>query len=299
MTLYVKLKRYVPIPVKRFVGRFIMSFAPKLSKGTVLIKDGRRFKVIKDRLFLGVVLTKEYEPDLSKIASKLIKEGDVVVDIGANFGWYTTLFAKCVGRSGAVHSFEPFPRTFQILRENVELNGLDASVHLNNVCVGEEAGEVVMACDGASESGLAHVATSETMNTVTVSAVRLDDALDGLLGKIAYLKMDIEGFELFALKGMPELLQSENPPLIQIELNDEALDRASSNRKDIVSLLAGYQYRFFSIDSADTELLAASDALSDSDVFCMPPGQYAERMLHILLQSDSEAQSFRGAPAQN
>ena len=63
---------------------------------------------------------------------------DVVLDIGANFGWFTTLFAQWVGDAGRVHSFEPVPFIGDLTAETVALNGVGRHVDLNHFGLGQE-----------------------------------------------------------------------------------------------------------------------------------------------------------------
>ncbi len=108
-----------------------------------ITKDGRKFIVnpaphsYEKVYFLG-----EYEPDVTEIISKIVKKGDVCLDIGANIGWYATLLQKLVGASGQVYAFEPVPKTFSLLSRNVELNSNSGNVFVNNIALGETEKEV-------------------------------------------------------------------------------------------------------------------------------------------------------------
>ena len=66
-----------------------------------------------------------WEPEVSLAAASAVKQGMTVIDVGAHIGYHTLLFAKCVGPSGHVFSFEPLPENFALLRKNVELNCLN------------------------------------------------------------------------------------------------------------------------------------------------------------------------------
>ena len=68
---------------------------------------------------LGLSINHIYGESDTKIVKKLIKNGDVVLDIGANIGYYTLIFAKLVGNSGKVFAFEPEPENFKILQKNI------------------------------------------------------------------------------------------------------------------------------------------------------------------------------------
>src|SRR5260221_5461286 len=77
----------------------------------VVVKDGRRLQVdlttgMEETVFFHGV----YEKVITAISRELIQEDDTCIDVGANFGWYTTFFSVCVGSRGSVHAFEPVPR---------------------------------------------------------------------------------------------------------------------------------------------------------------------------------------------
>ena len=79
-------------------------------------KDGRKFSVhLNTGMEATVYFLGEYEKAVTEIVTSVLRQGDVCLDIGANFGWYTTLFQKYCGPNGQVHSFEPVPPTFREL----------------------------------------------------------------------------------------------------------------------------------------------------------------------------------------
>src|SRR4030095_16361559 len=82
-------------------------------------KDGRKFAVhLKTGMQATVYFLGEYEKALTEIVTSLLREGDLCLDVGANFGWSSTIFQKYCGQSGQVHAFEPVPPTFCELEEN-------------------------------------------------------------------------------------------------------------------------------------------------------------------------------------
>ena len=78
----------------------------------------------------------QFESDIRDFLPHYLKPGMVIFDVGANIGVYSLLCAKYVGESGAVHAFEPTPKTFTQLSANVALNGF-AGIKLNRLAVGE------------------------------------------------------------------------------------------------------------------------------------------------------------------
>jgi FkbM family methyltransferase len=162
----------LPLSVKRFLGKAVMKNISN-NQSTVASHDGRIFKVIEDRLFLRVVFEKDYEPLLSATAIKIIGKGDNIIDVGANFGWYTTLFCKlsCIGK---VISYEPAPHSYKILDENIALNDMASRIDVRKVGVGKEEGSFFMEPGSVSESGLAHVVTDKAATTIEVPVVTLE-----------------------------------------------------------------------------------------------------------------------------
>src|SRR5687767_11141290 len=107
--------------------------------------DGRRFWVnLTTGMQEMVFFLGEFEQALTDIARLLVNAGDVCLAVGANFGWYTTLFAMETGRTGEVHSFEPVPATYRELRRNYELMGSPDNVFLNNIALGDSSGRVTV-----------------------------------------------------------------------------------------------------------------------------------------------------------
>ena len=79
-------------------------------------KDGRKVLIsTRNASYRYMYFTGEYESAITKIFTQIIKPGDVCLDVGANIGWYTTLFQKLVGPTGKVHAFEPVKPIFDRL----------------------------------------------------------------------------------------------------------------------------------------------------------------------------------------
>ena len=87
-------------------------------------REGIRIKVSPDGMYRDVYLWGDYEPYHTKIYRRIIRPGDTVFDVGANFGWFTALFARWVGVTGRVHAFEPVPFIHALAVEKLALNGL-------------------------------------------------------------------------------------------------------------------------------------------------------------------------------
>lgn len=145
------------------------------------------------------------ESELALIRS-IVRPGDVAVDAGANIGLFTTSLARAVGEAGGVHAFEPNPETFQQLERNVRLNGL-SNVHLNRLALSDSSGSAMLRSPVANEPGLASL-SGEGDPVAEVTVTTLDEystAAD--IETIAFLKLDVEGAELDALRGAQGLVE--------------------------------------------------------------------------------------------
>lgn len=152
------------------------------------------------------------EPEFA-VLSRMIKDGDCVVDIGANVGFYTKRFAELVGSHGRVIAFEPIPETFVLLANNVEICGF-SNVTLVNAAVSEGTGVAGMTVPSYSDGGQrnyyqAHLSHDGELRVMTVAL----DALQ-IPMPVKLIKIDVEGNEISALKGMQRLLARDHPLLI-------------------------------------------------------------------------------------
>jgi FkbM family methyltransferase len=155
------------------------------------------------RLGLGVL------PGYFKYYS--LKEGDVVIDGGAYLGDFTLYAAKAAGKSGKVIAFEPDPLNYKKLLKNISLNNLENVIALNK---GLYSDNTVLKFYNDSSGGSFFISDdieSESNGIVEVPVVKLDDEMDRLgISKIDFIKMDIEGAEIEALKGCKKILNSNN-----------------------------------------------------------------------------------------
>ena len=105
---------------------------------------GHDMRVAINNLFAkGWVEKRVQWPELEWVARHMLRPGDTVVDCGANNGFTTVFFAKCVGPQGRVIAFEPLPRNSADVAQNVQLNGLE-NVDVRQQAVGRQQGEVQM-----------------------------------------------------------------------------------------------------------------------------------------------------------
>lgn len=192
---------------------------------TRLGKDLRVRVWSKDVLARSIYVKRYHEPHLCKAVQKFIKEGMTVIDAGANLGQYTLIAGSTVGPKGQVHSFEPSPRIFRELEFNVELNNLKNICSINQLALSDrpgkanlsryEPGKEVYGSLGKSNWG------GEIIGYDEVDIVTIENYCEqNKINKVNFMKMDIEGAELFALKGAGAILKGDDAPTILMEIAD-------------------------------------------------------------------------------
>lgn len=191
------------------------------------------------------------EPITINFVLGLLKEGMVFWDIGAHIGEYTLLAAKAVGDGGQVHSFEPHPEIFDILQRNVQMNML-RNVILNNIAVTDRQGELDF--EIFTEPSISRLrATGPTHSedpkiTIKVDAVSLDKYTIGRK-KPDLIKIDVEGAEIFVLRGMRKLLerQPDDVPTLIFEFNPANFSRYAYEDSALLGYLKDLGFSVFTI----------------------------------------------------
>jgi FkbM family methyltransferase len=175
----------------------------RLKRGIVMVRGHKMFLDSEDSLrlsFYGI-----HEPMETALAEKEISKGNVVIDIGANIGYYTLIFARLVGESGKVFAFEPDPENFALLKKNVELN------HYKNVVLIQKAasnvsGKAQLYLSKENKGDHRIYNSHDGRESLEIETIKLDDYFKEFIGKIDYIKMDIQGAEAMAIQGMSALL---------------------------------------------------------------------------------------------
>jgi FkbM family methyltransferase len=181
-----------------------------------------------------------WEPDVVSAIVSALKPGMTAIDVGAHIGYYTILFAKCVGPTGQVLSLEPFPANFGLLQKNVQLNQLQ-QVQTFPKAVFSRTGELTISVpDDLSDSGNASVVHNQGAKQFHVSAI----TLDSLHARPDFLKVDVEGAEYDVLLGGKETIARSRPKML-IELHHFDGDLA---RHPVPRLLASWEYQIQWVD---------------------------------------------------
>jgi len=194
-----------------------------------------------------------------KIIKNNVKDGDNVIDLGANIGYFTLILAKLVGPTGKVFAFEPDPRNLALLKKNVEYNN-----YKNVIIVPKAVSNVNDKCTlytGQKTFGQNKIYKPKNTKTqkfipIDSETVRLDDFFktNGLLDKISFIKMDVEGAEFLALSGMKEILKLNKNIKIFTEAEISYLEDAGSSYDQFIDLLTENDFTFSLADNRSETL---------------------------------------------
>ncbi len=186
------------------------------------------------------LFTRSYDPEIASILDRSLKPGMCCWNVGANVGIHTLQLAEKVGPTGTVVAFEPNPHAAALLRRNVEFNNYAGRVTIVQAAVGEVEGTTdffVAGFDGMGRAQRPNPLLGEKTSRVSVPVVTLDTFVKSQRRRPDCIVMDIEGWEIAALRGARTLLASQPSPLWVIELHPDAWQWSGHSREDLETLL--------------------------------------------------------------
>lgn len=235
------LSRLTPLAVKRWVYR--LPWLANWLRQRVNRSVGSRLQWVEitagglSGLSLYLDLSQEkdywlgtYEPDLQRTIQELVQPGQTAYDVGANVGYVSLLLARRVGRQGTVIAFEPFPANVERLKQNLFAHAELAHMEVVAAAVVETTQTVSFLVGASDDTGRVIASAAEVPLPGNQLAVR-GVALDELVFEQGYpppqvVKIDIEGGEVAALRGMRRLLRQVRP-LLLLETHTQACAEAA------------------------------------------------------------------------
>src|SRR5581483_11547466 len=240
-------------PLRKAYDFFFDLLRPK----SVLVLGHRMWLDEKDTLELATHSV--YEPMETALFLKEIAEGQTVLDIGANIGYYTLLAARQVGPKGKVYAFEPDLENFKLLLRNVAVNRYINVVPLQKA-VSNKKGTVRLYLNPANRGDHRVYDSKDGRRSMEVDTVALDQLFKTLDSKIHFIKMDIQGAEALALEGMKGLIRKNKGLKLVTEFSPGSLKLAGTNPAKYLKSLENLGFHFSEISEKDKSLKPVKSA---------------------------------------
>lgn len=194
----------------------------------------------------------EWSEPAEKFAASWLGPNQIVMDVGANIGTFTSMAAKCVGPHGQVHAFEPHPVTFSSLQQTVQLNRF-WNVGCHHAALSDTTGTVRISNLGRKDD-CNHI-VGQAHDGIDTPAFTLADFIDREnLRRIDLLKIDVEGHELAVLNGLGKY--AGMVACIHIEALPHMLERYGTKLSDLTGWLHQAGFALFRFENDADNLIA-------------------------------------------
>lgn len=208
----------------------------------------------------------DYEAaNVAFINAHVPREG-VVLDIGAQIGLMTKLFADLVGPHGNVYAFEPTPLTFRYLQMTIAINEVSDRVSANNVAISEKTETClfnVSEFDIDASNSLMNTQGLRRTRAISVQTISIDEFItNNQVKKVDFIKIDVEGAELKVLLGARATI-SMHKPAIQLALHPQFLPDATASLEMIYNFLDKMEYQIW----RNSNQLTEQEFVNNSDLF--------------------------------
>lgn len=227
-----------------------------------IYQDGFKLKYfptkMSKKLWMSAIRKENAYEALDNFFIRHLKPGDVVIDAGANIGYYTLLSASIVGKEGYVYAIEAHPTIFSYLEKNIAFNDFK-NIRCFNTALGDKSGQV-----NFSDRENDDLNQVDEDGAISIPVIEMDN-LPISHQCIHLLKIDVEGYEKFVLQGARELLNKTD--VILFESWDEHYKKFNYSLFDILQNLKKYGFSFMVYrDKSFSEIESNHNSVSCEDI---------------------------------
>jgi FkbM family methyltransferase len=190
-----------------------------------------------------------------EIFQRYLKEAITVFDLGANIGFYSLLARSIIGATGQVVCFEPFPQNVEMIKKSIEANSY-SNVDLIEAAAGDKNGSAFLhlSPDYNSEHSMLNLefnyVKNQTQKKIKVKTITLNSYCQKKQDfHVDLIKMDIEGYEIKALKGMSKIINSNENLVLMTEFWPNGFIKNNSSPDEFLETLERFGFKIFHIDS--------------------------------------------------
>jgi FkbM family methyltransferase len=200
-----------------------------------------------------------WEPFETRLFVDLLKPGDVVVDVGANLGYFSIIAGALVGAAGRVFAFEPDPDNYALVQANIALNEFGDRVAAEPAGLSDEdqAGRLYLSEDNLGDHRI--FPGADARNSCEIQLLNGSKFLGSRVSRVDFLKVDTQGSEYAVLAGlMPLLTGLQKTPQMLVELTPFSLRQAGSSGRQLIELLTQLEQPFWIVDHIEHRLVATT-----------------------------------------
>ena len=249
--LRLRIRRFLAKPAKGKLESVTFRLRTLLHAGssTISLPFGATW-ALRDSALDGDLRSGAFESAETAFAMRFLRQGMMVLDVGAHHGFYTLLASLRVGPAGRVIAFEPSPRERKRLKRHIKMNNCK-NVRIEPLAVGASHGQATLfLVEGAEDycNSLRPPVTQARTISIRVEVTSLDEYLSNeAIPKVNFIKLDVEGSELDALKGAVRLLATAPRPVLMVEVYDIRTEPWGYRAHEIVQFLSQATYEWFSL----------------------------------------------------
>ena len=273
-----KLIIFEKIPLLR---RFFLSYKEKWFKKN--INNDYKSKIIGGSIMLlkvndwvqkNLFLYGIYEKKEIDFWIKFVNNKKVLFDIGTNVGYFSLVASRLVNKiDGKIYAFEPISHTYERAKLNISLNNY-RNIILNKIAISDRDDKIQINIGNDENWGMSSITNHDYLSgsSEIVETTTLDNFVaKNHIKEIDIIKIDIEGSEIYALKGMQNVL-SEIRPVVLIEILENSLKKVNSSKEDIFNTFYSYNYTPFMI-LPNSKLQKINEPIYYDGLICFFPNE--------------------------
>lgn len=219
-----------------------------------------------------------YEPEVRTEVRRHLKPGAIAIDVGANVGWHTLLMAARAGSTGRVYAFEPNDSTRRRLVSAVEANDL-THVTVDGRGVADRVGTSGFQAPLAGHvwDGTGRLIAESSREAATIECTTLDAFVaERHIDRLAFVKIDVEGWELSVLRGARHVLSALRPVVV-FEYDPAYVSRSGGAADDVTRCWSDADYELFALDPRRPPALVARLGDRGGNFLALPRRAATER----------------------
>jgi FkbM family methyltransferase len=239
---------------RRVLSRLRARYVLREIEGFLMLLD------LTDRQGCSKIILKQgrFDAFASEIVRRNLRPGSSVIDIGANIGYWTLLTSGLT--TGKVYAVEPEPANFRLLEENVRINARANVVTIPKAASDRAAtARLYLSSTNSGDHRLYSEDGEAGRRHVDVPTVSLDEEL-GVVADLGLIKIDVQGFELPAMRGLVRNLERNRDVLVLSEYWPDGMRRAGYEARAHLELMQGLGFRWRRLDTESRRLVEATAA---------------------------------------